>query len=123
MWSRVLSGRLLRPKLLRNAAVPTMGYQRVSVNSSSRRSDSAGTSVRRSMFGRLQRDVYHTIFFGPCRAKAALPATTSQELTSIPKIVKCYQIKHFLDLLGICAKNAQPNKLIPFEIKKSVSLV
>src|SRR5215472_11999566 len=36
---------------------------------------------------------------------------------------KCNEIEHFLDFRGIPAENSQPKHLIPFEMKKSVSLV
>src|SRR5271167_1492505 len=40
------------------------------------------------------------------------------EVISLPKMGKCYQIKHFLDFLRIQLENSQPKNLMTLEIKK-----
>jgi hydrophobic/amphiphilic exporter-1 (mainly G- bacteria), HAE1 family len=47
----------------------------------------------------------------------------AHQCTSIPKMGKCYETTQFSDFLGISPLFSQPNRLIAFVIKKSVSLV
>jgi len=63
----------------------------------------------------------HVCQLGPGQKAANHPTPIGDHL--LPKIVKCYQIKHFLDLRGISALYSQPNHLIVCVIKNSVSLV
>jgi hypothetical protein len=45
------------------------------------------------------------------------------DVSFFPKLGKCYEVIHFLDLRGFPLQNPQANRLMAFRDKKSVSLV
>jgi hypothetical protein len=58
------------------------------------------------------------------RASVCATMNDTPALTHLlPKMGKCYEMKHFLDLGGISPKNPQPNNLMVLGNKKSVSAV